>query len=173
MTISNPADFAITIRRATADDADALAQLRWEFRAGIGEPAEAEDAFVSRCARWMRARLGYDAWRAWVAEAGGEIVGTAWLELIEKLPNPVVEAEAHGYVTNVFLREELRGRGAGSALMAAVLDECAAAGVHAAILWPTERSRALYRRHGFEGDGTVMVRTWEAPYDAEALATTG
>jgi GNAT superfamily N-acetyltransferase len=161
MTISTPAAAAITIRRATADDAEALARLRWEFRAAIGEPDEAEDAFIARCARWMRARLGYETWRAWVAEAGGEIVGTAWLELVEKIPNPVVEAEVLGYVTNVYLREELRGRGAGSQLMSAVLDECAAAGVHAAILWPTERSRALYRRHGFEGDGRVMVRTWD------------
>lgn len=161
-TISTSAESAITIRRATADDAETLSRLRWEFRAGIGAPNEGEGAFVSRCARWMRARLGYDTWRAWVAEAGGAIVGTAWLELIEKLPNPVVEAEVHGYITNVFLRDEMRGRGAGSALMEAVLDECAAAGVHAAILWPTDRSRALYARFGFVDCGPVMVRTWDA-----------
>ncbi|HET7462341.1 MAG TPA: GNAT family N-acetyltransferase [Longimicrobium sp.] len=162
MTIATPDFPTITIRRATPRDADALARLRWEFRAGIGEPDEAEDVFVARCARWMRARLGYETWRAWVAETDGGIVGTAWLQLVEKMPNPVVEAEVYGYVTNVFLREEMRGRGAGSQLMAAVLDECAVAGVEAAFLWPTERSRALHRRHGFDGDGPMMVRKWEA-----------
>ena len=42
-------------------------------------------------------------------------------------------------------------------LLAAALDECAAAGVHAASLWPTRRSRSLYRRFGFTGEGEVMV----------------
>lgn len=147
----------LTIRRATVDNAEALARLRWEFRAGIDPANETEDAFVDRCAAWMRARLGDATWRAWVVEMDGEIVGTAWLNLVEKMPNPVVEAEAYGYVTNVYLREHLRGRGAGARLLHAVMDECAAAGVDAGFLWPTERSRSLYRRFGFEGDGPMMV----------------
>lgn len=158
-TTSTP---GLTIRRATADDAEALARLRWEFRTAIDTADEAEDDFIARCTRWMRARLGYADWRAWVVELDGEIVGTAWLNLVEKMPNPVVEAEAYGYVTNVYLREHLRGRGAGAQLMAAMMDECAAAGVDAAFLWPTARSRSLYRRFGFDGDGPLMVRRWDA-----------
>ncbi|HEY0023131.1 MAG TPA: GNAT family N-acetyltransferase [Longimicrobium sp.] len=86
------------------------------------------------------------------------IVGAAWLHLMEKMPNPVDEAEVYGYVTNVYIREHLRGQGAGARLMAAIVDECAAAGVEATMLWPTARSRSLYRRFGFEGDGRMMVR---------------
>lgn len=173
MTADTSAAPAVTIRRATPDDADALTRLRWEFRAGIGTARETEDGFVARCARWMRGRLGGGAWRAWVVEMDGGIVGTAWLEMIEKMPNPVTEFEVHGYVTNVYLRDDLRGRGAGSRLLTAVLDECVAAGVHAAILWPTERSRALYARFGFEDRGEVMIRTWDAAHAAEALAMAG
>ena len=160
MHVPNPTTPGLTIRRATADDAEALARLRWEFRARIGEPNEAEDAFIARCTLWMWARLDDATWRAWVVELDGEIVGTAWLNFTEKMPNPVAEAEAYGYVTNVYLREHLRGRGAGAQLMAAVVDECAAAGVDAAFLWPTDRSRSLYRRFGFEGDGPLMVRPY-------------
>jgi GNAT superfamily N-acetyltransferase len=149
---------SLTIRRATVDDAQTLAGLRWEFRTASDPPNEAEDAFVARCAAWMRARLGDDSWRAWAVELDGEIVGTAWLHLMEKMPNPVAEAEVYGYVTNVYVREHLRGQGAGARLMAAIVEECAAAGVEAAMLWPTARSRSLYRRFGFEGDGRMMVR---------------
>jgi N-acetylglutamate synthase-like GNAT family acetyltransferase len=162
MDTSNTPGPNLSIRRATADDAEALARLRWEFRAGIGEANEAEDAFVARCAAWMRERLNDATWRAWVVEADGGISGTAWLSLVEKMPNPVDEAEAYGYVTNVFLREHLRGRGAGARLMEAVVDECAVSGVEAVFLWPTDRSRSLYRRFGFEGDGPLMVRRWDA-----------
>ncbi|MFL5385670.1 MAG: GNAT family N-acetyltransferase [Longimicrobiaceae bacterium] len=147
---------ACAIRRAAAEDAAALAALRWEFRAPLGRVSEDPDAFVRRCAEWMRTRLAGEPWRAWVAEAGGRIVGTVWLQLMEKMPNPVAEPELHGYVTNLYVRETARG-GVGSRLLAAALEECAAAGVHAAFLWPTEGSRSLYRRFGFTGEGEVMA----------------
>jgi N-acetylglutamate synthase-like GNAT family acetyltransferase len=167
MTTSLRADVgALAIRRASAGDAEALARLRWEFRAGIGVVDEAEDAFVARCAAWMRARLAErGAWRAWVAEADGEVAGTAWLQMVEKMPNPVDEPEVHGYVTNLYVRESARG-GVGGRLLAAALDECSAAGVHQAFLWPTQRSRPLYRRLGFTGEGEVMV--WANPRGAGA-----
>jgi GNAT superfamily N-acetyltransferase len=156
---SPDAALAVAICRAVAEDAEALAALRWEFRAPLGRVNEHSDAFVRRCAEWMRTRLAREAWRAWVAEAGGRIVGTVWLQLLEKMPNPVAEPELHGYVTNLYVRETARG-GVGSRLLAAALEECAAASVHAAFLWPTEGSRSLYRRFGFTGEGEVMV--WAA-----------
>jgi len=149
---------AAVVRRATAEDAEALAALRWEFRAPRGLVDEDRDEFARRCAEWMRTRLAGDPWRAWVAEAGGQIVGTVWLQWVEKMPNPVVEPELHGYITNLYVRETARG-GVGGRLLAAALEDCAAAGVHAAFLWPTERSRSLYRRFGFTGEGEVMVWT--------------
>jgi len=155
---SPDAALAAVIRRAAAEDAKALAALRWEFRAALGRVNEHPDAFARRCTKWMRTRLAGGSWRAWVAEAGGQAVGTVWLQLLEKMPNPVVEPELHGYVTNLYVRETARG-GVGGRLLAAALEECAAAGVHAAFLWPTERSRSLYRRFGFSGEGEVMVWT--------------
>jgi len=164
-TTSRSAD-AVTIRRASPRDAGALARLRWEFRAAIGVVDEAEDAFLARCEAWMRARLAEGAaWRAWVAEADGAVAGTVWLQMVEKMPNPVSEPEVHGYVTNLYVRESARG-GVGSRLLAAALDDCAAAGVHQAFLWPTPPSRPLYRRFGFTGDGEAMV--WVNPAGAGA-----
>ena len=53
----------IEIRAATPADARALAELRWEFRAGKTPPTEAHEAFVARCAAWMSAELERGAWR--------------------------------------------------------------------------------------------------------------
>ena len=47
----------IEIRPARPSDADALAELRWEFRAGPGGTTESHDAFVARCAAWMQKEL--------------------------------------------------------------------------------------------------------------------
>jgi len=138
------------IRPAAIVDAPALARLRYEFRAAIGAPDEPIDAFLARCAVWMEARLHLESpWRCWVAEQRGEIAGHLWLQLIEKIPNPVAELEAHAYITNVYVRPGARGAGAGEQLVATALDWCRGNGVDSVILWPTARSRPLYARHGF------------------------
>ena len=147
------------IRRARPDDAPLLARLRYEFRAALGTPDETEAAFLARCIAWMAPRLAPDArWCAWLAgRADDAALGAIWLQIVEKIPNPVREAESHGYVTNFYVREAARGAGTGTGLLDAALTECAARGVDAVFLWPTPRSRALYARHGFTADG-ILVR---------------
>ena len=141
-------DFAV--RPATSADAAELARLRYGFRIELDSPVEAEPAFVKRCTAWMAKQLAPGGvWRCWVAESGSKLVGTIWLQLIEKLPNPVGHLGFHGYISSVYVLPGLRGAGIGSALMAACLAECQAQGIDAVFLWPTERSRSLYQRHGF------------------------
>ena len=138
------------IRLATHADAPALARLRLEFRAAIATPTETAVTFLDRCSAWMQERLQPAAkWRCWVVEEGGEIAGNLWLQAIEKIPNPYSELEAHAYITNVYVRSEARGAGAGEQLVATALDWCRGNGVDSVILWPTARSRTLYTRHGF------------------------
>ena len=147
------------IRPAGTGDAEDLARLRWELRSGLGQPEETADEFQARCRPWMRGRLdGPGGWRCWVAEQHGEVVGTVWLQLIEKLPNPVVEPERHAYISSLYVHPPLRGHGTGSALLEAALEACRALEVDAVILWPTEESRRLYARHGFAVRYDVMER---------------
>ncbi|HKB11254.1 MAG TPA: GNAT family N-acetyltransferase [Vicinamibacterales bacterium] len=143
-------------RAAVAADADRLAQLRWEFRASRAPTTEDHDAFVRRCADWMRRELAAQwPWRAWVAIAGGEIVGQLWMQAINKMPNPGAERERHGYVSNVFVQPEHRG-GAGSRLLDEAIAWARAEQVDRVILWPSARSVTLYERHGFTHHGDVM-----------------
>jgi GNAT superfamily N-acetyltransferase len=150
---------APVFRRARAADAPELARLRYAFRSALSAPAEDEAAFVRRCAAWMRPRLADDdRWWCALAERVGEVVGTVWVQLIEKLPNPVAEPEWHAYVTNFFVQPALRGGGVGSTLLGLALEACEARGVDAVILWPTPRSRSLYERHGFAVRDDLLER---------------
>jgi GNAT superfamily N-acetyltransferase len=139
------------IRLAVAGDSGALAGLRYEFRSALGPAVEDRDQFVARCERWMAERLSAGgAWRCWVAERDGALVGNVWLHVMEKIPNPVDEPEGHAYVTNVYVRESERGRGLGADLLSRAIAWCRERGdIQAVFLWPTERSRPLYARHGF------------------------
>ncbi len=96
-----------------------------------------------------------------MAETPEVVLGMSWLQLLEKLPNPVGEPEMHGYVSSLFVRSERRGAGIGSALLAACLDECESCGADAVFLWPTPRSRALYERHGFALGDDLLERRLE------------
>jgi GNAT superfamily N-acetyltransferase len=148
MDAPRPAPSA-TIRRATADDAAALARMRWIFRTELVAATESEIAFLSRATAWMAERLAGDPrWLCWVAVEDGALVGTLWLHRVEKLPNPAEEPEAHAYITSVYVLPEKRG-GLGGRLMETALAWCREADVDAVLLWPSARSRSLYERYGF------------------------
>jgi GNAT superfamily N-acetyltransferase len=88
--------------------------------------------------------------RTAVAERGGELIGIA-------MSGPLVEAAASRarqlYVLYVVAADH--GRGAGRALLQAVI-----APAEAAALWvadPNPRAQAFYRKQGFAADGRVQV----------------
>jgi GNAT superfamily N-acetyltransferase len=146
--VGDPRD--LTIRLAGPADAPALAQLRYNFRATQDPAIEPEADFLPRCTSWMAAHLVRGSrWRCWVAEEADHLVGTLWLQLIEKIPNPGAEAETHAYISNVYVEPSRRGAGLGSHLLDTCLRACMAEEVDAVILWPSPRSRRLYERHGF------------------------
>lgn len=150
---------ASVIRQANSADADNLARLRYEFRTMLDPPLESGEAFVPRCAAWMRNHLDVSAnWNCWMAEHSAMAVGAVWLAFLEKIPNPVGEPDGYGYITNLYVRPDHRGSGIGRRLLAAALDECDRRGVQSTILWPTPRSRPLYERHGFMAPRAIMER---------------
>jgi GNAT superfamily N-acetyltransferase len=144
------------IRPASPADADALASLRWEFRAGRAPTIESRDAFVKRCAVWMARELAPEqAWRAWVAVTDAAIVGHVWVQTIEKIPNPVQEGERHAYLSNFYVQPSARG-GTGTRMLETALAWARANGIDRVILWPSARRITLYERHGFRHQGDVM-----------------
>ncbi len=152
------------IRRAVPEDADALARLRYAFRLERRGAAAGEAEFVARCATWMRTRLREDShWKAWVAGRESSLIGHVWLQIVEKIPNPGLDAEQHGYVSNFFVIPRERNSGAGTQLLRAAVGHCRSIGVDTVFLWPTERSRPLYRRIGFTTPTDMLVMDLHLP----------
>lgn len=148
------------IRPATELDARLLAALRYEFRSSKEPVNEDENTFRERCENWMRERLcNTGSWKCWIAENDDcAAIGNLWLQLIEKIPNPGFESEYHAYITNVFVREDSRGRGVGSQLLVAALDWLQSQDVHCVFLWAANQSGGFYLRHGFWNNDDLLER---------------
>jgi GNAT superfamily N-acetyltransferase len=111
----------------------------------------------------MVARLHpHSCWRCWIAEYEEQPVGNIWSQLVEKIPNPASETECYVYVTNFYVREEHRGQGIGTRLLSEALTWAETNNAHTAILWPRERSKSLYLRHGFSAADDLMQRPGSA-----------
>lgn len=146
------------VRRAGPNDAACLAQLRLAFRSERRATTEDSQSFLARCEEWMTPRLVPDsAWRTWILERDGEALGNIWLQVVEKIPNPGDESECHAYISNFYVDSRARNAGAGSLLLGAALAECDALDVDTVFLWPSERSRPLYERHGFSSDTRLLA----------------
>jgi GNAT superfamily N-acetyltransferase len=157
----------IAVRLAGPADATVLAELRYAFRSEMAVPTEPETQFLERATRWLAKRLGGGGWTGWIACAPGEPVGLVLVQLVEKVPNPVREAENMGYVSSLYVRPRWRGRGIGGRLLATALDFCRRSGVDNVVLWPSPRSIPLYQRHGFRSVGEVMELRWASSQASE------
>ena len=154
----------VVVRPATESDAELLATFRFELRSFFHEVLEDEVAFIERCTEWMQERLrSGGAWSCWIAEHQKKPVGAVWVQLIEKIPNPIAEPEYYVYLTNFYVREQFRGTGIGSMLLSEALAWSKAKNAETVILWPTERSKPLYSRHGFTLASNFMQLTIAVP----------
>src|SRR5579863_3921354 len=159
------------IRAVSRRDHVLLAEMRYAFRTELEEGNQPRDAFVARMTAWLDQHLpdasdgardaghgAFRAWRGWLAvdDPGEELIGHVFLHLMEKVPNPVPEPELIGYVTNLYVVPEQRGRGLGALLLEQATRECRDLGCDSVVLWPSPRSVSLYERHGFRRPGRVM-----------------
>ncbi len=135
----------VTIRLARPEDVPALARLRVAMDADEG--VAAEESFVGSFEAWCSTNI--QLFTVFVAEAAGAVVGTLWLERVERVPRPSHDDGPLGYVTNCYVAQDHRNAGVGRSLLDAVVEHANAAGFSMLIASPSERAEPLWRRAGF------------------------
>lgn len=140
-----------TIRRAGANDAPALAQLRLNFKREDRDdaPPVPEVDFVAAVDEWLRERIENGSWLVWVAEVGGRVCGHVFLHPVEKVPSPYPSSTIWGYVTNFYVAPLFRGQGLGRRLLDALRAHACVERYDTLVVWPSERSTPLYQLAGF------------------------
>lgn len=139
------------VRKATLDDAAALAGLRWRATSqDSGHSGTDRDAFVDSFAAWVGDHLTTHL--PFIAEVNGDLAGMAWLMVAERVPGPGQPGRRCGDVQSVYVTPELRGDGIGAALMDAVLAEAGKLALEHVTVHSNDRATPLYLRAGFQHD---------------------
>jgi GNAT superfamily N-acetyltransferase len=154
------ASTGLVVRRATRDDADALAELAKGLNVHQGDPVGNFTAAVIR-------RDGFGSapcWTALIAEDDGCAVGYAMFHASYDAPH----ASRGLYLQDLFVAERARRRGAGKALMAALAREARDAGCvffwWTAKQWNTE-ALDFYRRLGAASETVVAHALFGDAFD--------
>ncbi|GFZ32947.1 N-acetyltransferase [Clostridium zeae] len=86
----------------------------------------------------------------WVVEGNGEIIATAAIVFYEFPPTYTNKNGKKGYVTNVYTKDNYRGKGIATTLLDKLVEEAKIAGVTKLWLGASKLGRPVYKRFGFK-----------------------
>jgi hypothetical protein len=145
--------------KATPGDAAALASIRFEVCAESGDVVETREHFLQRCSDWMRDRLtSNSSWHCW---RDRDSTAYLWLQIADRLPNPLHELEAEAYCS-IYVRPargnaESRRRAelTVDALVAAAIGWCRQNAVGSVVVSDSPAAAPVLDRMGFEGPANL------------------
>ena len=149
---------SVSYRRATAADAEALADIGARtFTHTFGhlyQPDDLEIFLQNHSPENWQKELGDPAFEVRVAEADGALVGYAKLGPLHLPFEPRGEAAE---LRQLYVIEEMKGQGVADELMGWVIDRSRdrrADYLYLSVFVENHRARRFYERYGFEPEGT-------------------
>jgi ribosomal protein S18 acetylase RimI-like enzyme len=158
----------MTLRQATADDVDAIAELhveawRWAYRGHM--PASLLDGLsVERRAAMWRGLLAAPETqtRVWLAERDGRLLGFCATGPSQDTGDTgdAGDPSLTAQVTAIYLREDAAGTGVGRELLRQATQDLRQREFRAAVLWVLDsnaRARRFYEIAGWRPDGATKI----------------
>jgi GNAT superfamily N-acetyltransferase len=146
---------------ASSEDVDELARLRHALYDEYGDADLPFTQYLPAFRAFAVTALADRRWRAWVAREDGRIVATMWMQVVERVPQPIGAGGGRpiGYLTNAYVDRQHRNEGLGSRMLTEIRDWAQAEGVGTILCWPApgEDAERFYARAGFGRDGGPMT----------------
>jgi ribosomal protein S18 acetylase RimI-like enzyme len=152
MNVRNQVD----IFPATDADIDALADLQWMWRIDEWHRVPMYDRIDFRGALREWIGLHGESHHAFVARSNTEVVGMAWLAVIQRVPTPAQFIRLGGHIQSLYVTPAMRRQGVGNALMKRLVDTAKERDLHWLLVHPSDQSFGFYRAHGFVPTGRFL-----------------
>jgi GNAT superfamily N-acetyltransferase len=158
-----------TIRHATPEDADAIAEHRTRMFEEMGQVPlgvfEILRAKSSERLRDLLTRGEYIGWLATPTQRPSVIAGGAGVQLRKVLPHPLrrtnneskIAEGRHAIILNVFTEPEWRRQGVAELLLQRIVEWARAERLDRLVLHASEAGRSLYERLGFVGTNEMRL----------------
>ena len=144
----------IIFNLASKEDIDELISLRMDYiEADFKEyGVDKKEVIEKELPSYFERKLGNDLF-AFVARENGKIIATAYLLVIEKIPNPSLPSGLDGEVLSVFTKEEYRNQGISTRLLKNLIDFAKEKKLCRIQLKATGSGYPIYNKLGFKEFG--------------------
>lgn len=148
----------MNLRTISIDDLDLICSHRERMFLAAGRAQADLDLMKEPFRTWLEPRLADGRYFGFIAESDGVAVGGIGLMIIDWPPHPSHSTDdRRGYVLNVYVEADWRGKGIAQRLMAAAEDAFTQRSINYAVLHATEAGFPLYERTGW-GRTTEMAK---------------
>jgi GNAT superfamily N-acetyltransferase len=144
----NDADYHL--RPVGAGDLDLICRQRYQMFKDSGRSDDVLAPMAVGFRPWLEPRLADHSYFGWIAERDGEAVGGLGMMVIDWAPHPLHPTQAmRGYILNVFVEADHRGRGLAHTLMDRAMDEARQRGLAYVTLHASRMGRPIYEKLGW------------------------
>lgn len=144
-------DDMYSLRPVSQDDLELICLQRRRMFEDAGRADDVLAPMTGAFRDWLRPRLGTGAYFGWIAALNDQQpVGGIGMMVIDWPPHPSHPLQsARGYILNLFVAPEHRGRGVANALMDRARQEAQSRGLDYMVLHATEMGRPVYEKLGW------------------------
>lgn len=148
----------LTTRRATVQDSGLITRHR---KAMFADMREASENVLEEMARnfepWVRRLIAEGKYAGWITNDGESAVGSAGLLILDWAPHFLdPRGDRRGYILNVFVEAEYRGRGIAKALTLDCMAEAKRLGIGVVALHASKKGQPIYERLGFKTSNEML-----------------
>ena len=148
----------LTTRRATTEDAGLITLHRKAMFADMQDaPETVLEEMGQNFEPWVRRMIANDKYVGWITSDGERAVASAGLLILDWAPHFLdPRCDQRGYILNVFVEPEYRGRGIAKALTMQCMAEAKRRGIGIVALHASKKGQPVYEKLGFKTSNEML-----------------
>jgi ribosomal protein S18 acetylase RimI-like enzyme len=148
----------LTTRRATTEDAGLITLHRKAMFADMQDaPETVLEEMGQNFEPWVRRMIANDKYVGWITSDGERAVASAGLLILDCAPHFLdPRCDQRGYILNVFVEPEYRGRGIAKSLTVECMAEAKRRGIGVVALHASKKGQPVYEKLGFKTSNEML-----------------